>query len=154
MTQKTTASPRTSRPRDWRLELDDRTERWKLVSPGTLAAAAVEPRFWAFEDYFLTEARAHFRLANEAAAGGDWGTACPEIQFLVDFYSPSVPVMGVRPKDYNCPDEARGFRSRAFNHLDTHAPQGRWRFLAVLASLVLAGIGLRRFVSSRSLPQN
>ena len=117
---------------------DDRTELWKLVSPGTLAGRAVEPRFWVFEDYFLTEARAHFRLANEAAAAGDWGTSCPEIRLLVDYYPPSVRAMGVRPQDYNCPDVVAGFRSRAFGHLDTHAPQERWRILAVIASLVLA----------------
>jgi hypothetical protein len=116
----------------------DRTERWQLVSPGELAGRAVEPRFWAFEDYFLTEARAHFRMANEAATAGDWDTACPEIQFLVDFYPPSIRAMGVRPHDYNCPSQVRGFRSQAFGHLDTHAPRLIWRILAVLTSLVVS----------------
>jgi hypothetical protein len=125
----------------------DRTERWKLISPGKLAGRGVEPRFWAFEDYFLTEARAHFRLANEAATAGDWATACPEIRFLVDFYTPSLRAMGVRPQDYNCPSKVRGFRSQAFGHLETQVRQTRWRLLAILTSLLLAGIGLGRFVS-------
>jgi hypothetical protein len=121
-------------------EVNDRTARWKLVPTGALAGGAVEPRFWAFEDYFLTEARAHFRLANEAAAVGDWGTACPEIQILVEFYPPSVRAMGVRPQDYNCPNAARGFRSQAFGHLGTRVRHGRWRLYAVLVSCLLAGV--------------
>jgi len=118
----------------------DRSRRWSSVPSGSLAEDKREAAFWAFEDYFLTEARAHFRLGNNAAAAGDRATACGEIQVLVDHYSPAILAMGVRPQDYRCEEQPRNFRSLAFPRLDTEArPEQQWILPSIL-SMVLVGL--------------
>jgi hypothetical protein len=126
-------------------EASRREERWRGVPEGALAEEKRKASFWAFEDYFLTEARAHFRLGNNAAATQDWTTACGEIQIVVDHYSPAVAAMGVRPQDYNCSEAPHGFHSHAFGRLDTEANPFIWWSMASLAALVLFG-----FVSART----
>lgn len=117
----------------------DRARRWQDISRGSLAEENRRPSFWALEDYFLTEARAHFRLGNEAGASGDRATACGEIGILLRYYPPSVPAMGVRPQDYDCRREPAGFRSRAFGRLETQARPSVLRALAAATAVGLAG---------------
>ena len=120
----------------------DRALRWRDVPTGSLAEENRKASFWTSEDHFLTEARAHFRLGNNAAAAGDWVTACGEIQVLVDQYSPAIPAMGVRPQDYRCEDGARDFRSRAFPRLDTEVQPDRQWTLASIMAIALVGLVL------------
>jgi hypothetical protein len=120
----------------------ERRVRWADIPVGALSAE--EPRLWALEDYFLTEARAHFRIAVDAANVDDWETACAELHILKTRFSPSIPAIGVRLQDYPCRREPENFDSRVFNHLASDVRPARWRALAALAGLALAlwtGIG-------------
>jgi hypothetical protein len=118
---------------------EERADRWASAPAGSLAASD-EPTLWAWEDYFLTEARAHFRLANEAAAAEDWITACGELHILTTRFAPATPVLGARPQDYPCQGVPEGFESRVFHHLDTEAEPATWRAWAALAGLVLMAL--------------
>jgi VanZ family protein len=115
---------------------EDRTNRWVGLPPGSLARD--RPRFWAWEDYFLTEAKAHFRLAVDAANVNDWNTACAELRILTTRFAPAIPVIGIRLQDYPCQGlEPEGFRSQVFDHLLIDADPTKWRAPAALAGLAL-----------------
>ena len=122
----------------------ERLDRWAGLSPGSLTAENETPVLWRLEDYFLTEARAHLRLANDGVNRFDLQSACVEMKILNTYYRPSLPGLGVRPEALSCPadgDVAGGVRSRAFGHLDTAAHPGRWRAVAAAVALALAGVG-------------
>jgi hypothetical protein len=117
----------------------ERASLWSASAPGSLAKD--NPKFWKREDYFLTEARAHFRLANEAASAEEWRAACGELHILVTRFAAATSGLGVRPQDYPCRGEPENFRSRAFHHLDTEVEPAKWRVVAALVGLVLAALG-------------
>jgi VanZ family protein len=117
---------------------EERASLWAAAPPGSTARE--KPTFWAREDYFLTEARAHFRLANEAAADEDWSTACAELHILTTRFTPATSVLGVRPQDYPCHRRPAGSRSRVFHHLDIEAEPAKWRASAALGGLVLMAL--------------
>lgn len=116
-------------------QAEEREVRWAGHPEGSLSAE--EPRLWAREDYFLTEARLHFRVAVEAANVEDWRTACAELQIVTRYFAPSIPVIGIRLQDYPCHSEPMDFESRVFNHLVSDRRPVIWRTLAALAGAVL-----------------
>ncbi len=115
-----------------------RAERWAGLPFGSLASS--EPAFWAWEDYYLTEARARFRIANRASASGDTRNGCGNLAILTSYYDKAVHVLGVRPQDYPCEDPIEGFRSHSFSRLDRASEPARLRFLGAVLGLVLAGL--------------
>jgi hypothetical protein len=120
----------------------DRMERWQGVAPGSLTGENEEPVFWRREDYFLTEARAHLRLANHAAASGNPRVACIEMTVLTTHYAPSLHGLAAAPERLSCAEEELGGgESRAFQHLDTGARPFVFRASAAAAALVLLALG-------------
>ena len=115
-----------------------RAERWAELQPGDLESE--EPSFWAWEDYYLTEARAHLRTANQALAAGDRYATCSELYILTTFYTSSVNVLGARPQDYPCEGPMAGFHSHAFSHLDTETQPRKMRWMGAAIGLLLAGL--------------
>jgi VanZ family protein len=118
---------------------EDRVTRWAKLPFGSLVRE--EPRFWAWEDYFLTEARAHLRMANNGLVAGDQHSACAEIQILTTYFKPAVPVIGARPPDYACQSEVEGFRSQAFPQLDVEPRPARMRGTALALAIMLLVVG-------------
>jgi len=120
----------------------ERQDRWTGLAPGSLTEENQIPVFWRLEDYYLTEARAHLRLANGTAAQGNLRSACLEMEVLSTYYHPSLRGLGARPEALPCPDTAGGGRSQAFRHLDTEAHPGRWRAVAAAVALALSVVGV------------
>lgn len=118
-----------------------RAEQWAGLPFGSLASP--EPAFWAWEDYYLTEARARFRIANRASAAGDTRAGCGNLRILTSFYDQAIGVLGVRPQDYPCEETIEGFRSHSFSRLNRKSDPLTLRFLGAVVGLALAGLVVR-----------
>ena len=96
----------------------DRRARWSSWSAaektGLLRPAA---QLWAFEDFYVTEARRHIQARNEAAAGGDLHVATGENLIVERWYSPYLEIAGARRTDLPIELEEPSHSSLELAHL-------------------------------------